>query len=205
MSNTTIPNVPGGKRIVFTGGSGKAGRHVIPYLVSKGHKVLNLDLIPFPDASADVYTLKTDLTNQGQVFNAFTSHFNMSGYSSGPLPGPPDVVIHFAAYARNMLVPDNETFTANVTSTYNVIETACKLGVKKIIIASSETTYGVCFSQGDTDYHSFPLEEDYDVDPEDSYALSKICGEKTARSVGSHELFHFISLTSVVCPSFQRN
>jgi nucleoside-diphosphate-sugar epimerase len=60
---------------------------------------------------------------------------------------------------------------------------ACKLGVKKIIIASSETTYGVCFAQGDADYHSFPLEEDYDVDPEDSYALSKICGEKTARTV----------------------
>ena len=59
---------------------------------------------------------------------------------------------------------------------------ACKLGVKKIIIASSETTYGVCFAQGDADYHSFPLEEDYDVDPEDSYALSKICGEKTART-----------------------
>lgn len=63
-----------------------------------------------------------------------------------------------------------------------VIEAACKLGVKKIIIASSETTYGVCFAEGDYDYHSFPLEEDYDVDPMDSYALSKICGEKTART-----------------------
>ena len=58
-------------------------------------------------------------------------------------------------------MPDNECFTANVTATYNVIEAACKLGVKKIIIASSETTYGVCFSEGDTEYHSFPLEEDY--------------------------------------------
>jgi nucleoside-diphosphate-sugar epimerase len=86
------------------------------------------------------------------------------------------------AYARNMLVPDSELFQANVTSTYNIIEAACKLGVKKILIASSETTYGVCFAQGDAEYHSFPLEEDYDVDPEDSYALSKICGEKTART-----------------------
>lgn len=81
-----------------------------------------------------------------------------------------------------MIVPDNECFKANVTSTYNVIEAACKLGVKKIIIASSETTYGVCFSEGDSDYHSFPLEEDYDFDPADSYALSKICGEQTART-----------------------
>jgi hypothetical protein len=55
-----------------------------------------LDLVPFPDPSADVYTLKTDLTDSGQVFNALTTHFNMSGYSSGPVPGPPDVVIHFA-------------------------------------------------------------------------------------------------------------
>lgn len=81
-----------------------------------------------------------------------------------------------------MLVPDSECFQANVRSTYNVIEAASKLGVKKIIIASSETTYGVCFAQGDADYHTFPLEEDYDVDPEDTYALSKLCGERTART-----------------------
>lgn len=106
----------------------------------------------------------------------------MSGYGLGRPEPPPDAVIHFAAYARNMLVPDNECFKGNVLSTYNVVEAACKLGVKKILIASSETTYGVCFSEGDTDYHSFPLEEDYDVDPMDSYALSKLCGERTART-----------------------
>lgn len=173
------------KRIVFTGGSGKAGRHVIPYLISRGHSILNLDLIPFVDSK--VYTLKTDLTDSGQCFNALSSHFRLGEYENkrgnhGAPVQPVDAVIHFAAYARNMLAPDNETFRANVTSTYNVIEAACKLGIKKVIIASSETTYGVCFAQGNCDYRSFPLEEDYDVDPEDSYALSKICGEKTART-----------------------
>ncbi len=171
--------VAAGKRIVFTGGSGKAGRHVIPYLLNQGHKVLNLDLVPLPNP--DVYTLKTDLTDSGQVFNALSSHFNMGGYE-GPQVEAVDAVIHFAAYARNMLVPDNECFKGNVLSTYNVIEAACKLGIKKIIIASSETTYGVCFAQGDVDYHSFPLEEDYDVDPMDTYATSKLCGEQCARS-----------------------
>jgi nucleoside-diphosphate-sugar epimerase len=91
-------------------------------------------------------------------------------------------VIHFAAYARNMIVPDNECFRANVMSTYNVIEAACKLGIRKVVIASSETVYGVCFTNGDSDYHSFPLEEEYDCDPMDSYATSKLCGERTARS-----------------------
>ena len=122
MQDTTIPTKSGGKRILFTGGSGKAGRHVLPYLLAQGHKVLNVDLVPFPDPAADIYTLKADLTQSGQAFNALTSHFNMSGYNAKSLPPPPDVVIHFAAYPRNMIVPDNETFQANVTSTYNVIE-----------------------------------------------------------------------------------
>ena len=167
-------------RIVFTGGSGKAGKHAIPYLLSQGHQVLNLDLVPLDHP--DVYTLKTDLTDSGQVFNAFTSHFDMSEYSLPHPPPVPDAVVHFAAYARNLLVPDSEMFASNVRQTYNVIEAACKLGIKKVIIASSETVYGVCFTQGDSDYHSFPLEEDYDCDPEDSYATSKLCGERIARS-----------------------
>jgi nucleoside-diphosphate-sugar epimerase len=74
------------------------------------------------------------------------------------------------------------TFAANVLSTYNVIEAAMKLGVRKVIIASSETTYGVCFAEGDKDYHAFPLTEDYDSDPMDSYGLSKVVNEKTARA-----------------------
>jgi nucleoside-diphosphate-sugar epimerase len=176
-----------GKRIVFTGGSGKAGRHVIPELLKAGHEVLNLDLAPLPrpdgqSLSKDIFTIKTDLTKSGQVFNALTSHFNMAGYADNHLPQPPDVVIHFAAYSRNMLVPDDECFQANVSSTYNVIEAACKLGVKKIVVASSETTYGVCFAQGDVDYDHFPLSEDDAVNPEDSYALSKVCAERIASS-----------------------
>lgn len=174
-----------GKRIVFTGGSGKAGRHAIPELLKAGHTILNLDLKPLPNPDGegineDVYTLTTDLTDSGQVFNALTSHPSQSGYAGATLPTPPDVVIHFAAFPRNMIVPDNKTFESNVASTYNVIEAACKLGVKKIIIASSETTYGICFAQGDVDQDHFPMDEDDDVVPEDSYALSKICGERVA-------------------------
>lgn len=77
-------------------------------------------MIECPDPDAGVFTLKTDLTDGGQVFTALTTHFDFAGYEHGHPEPPPDVVIHFAAYARNMLVPDNECFKANVTSTYNV-------------------------------------------------------------------------------------
>jgi nucleoside-diphosphate-sugar epimerase len=158
------------KRIIFTGGTGKAGRHAVPYLLAKGYSILNLDLKPLD--LPGVNTLITDLTDSGQTFNALTTHFGFDGYNDGTPPRAPDVMIE----------PDNKTFAANVTSTYNVIEAAMKLGVRKVIVASSETTYGVCFAEGDKDYHSFPLTEDYDSDPMDSYGLSKVVNEKTARA-----------------------
>ncbi len=118
-------------------------------------------------------TLIADVTDSGQVFNALTMHWGFDGFETGHVPTPPDAVVHFAAIPRVLIEPDNKTYQVNVMSTYNVIEAACKLGIKKIIIASSETTYGVCFAEGDKDFHSFPLEEDYDTDPMDSYGVSK--------------------------------
>jgi nucleoside-diphosphate-sugar epimerase len=73
-----------------------------------------------------------------------------------------------------MIVPDDETFRGNILGTYNVIKAAANLGVQKIIIASSVSTYGVTYAQGDVDYPSFPIEEDLDVDPMDTYAISKV-------------------------------
>ena len=169
-----------GKRIVFTGGSGKAGRHAVPHLLAKGYTIYNVDLKPLDVPG--VNTLIADLTDSGQAFNALTSHFGFEGYQRAKLPSAPDAVVHFAAIPRVLIEPDNVTFAANVMSTYNVIEAAMKLGVRKVIIASSETTYGVCFTEGDKDFHAFPLDEDYDVDPMDSYGLSKVCNEKTARA-----------------------
>ena len=169
-----------GKRIVFTGGSGKAGKHVVPWLKAKGYDILNLDLKPLD--CAGVNTLITDVTDSGQVFNALPTHHGFEGFDIGQTPRAPDAVVHFAAVPRVLIQPDNVTFAANTISTYNVIEAAMKLGVPKVIIASSETTYGVCFAEGDKDYHHFPLEEDYDIDPMDSYGLSKLVNEKTAKA-----------------------
>lgn len=167
-------------RIVFTGGSGKAGRHVVPWLRARGYEILNLDLKPLD--CEGVNTLIADVTDSGQVFNALSMHFGFEGYETGKGPAKVDAVVHFAAIPRVLIQPDNLTYSVNVISTYNVVEAAMKLGIRKVIIASSETTYGVCFAEGDKDFHHFPLEEDYDIDPMDSYGLSKLVNEKTARA-----------------------
>jgi nucleoside-diphosphate-sugar epimerase len=141
---------------------------------------MNVDLVPLDYPGVD--NLLADITDSGQIFNAMSSYAGLDELEPGHGIPKFDAVVHFAAVPRILIKPDNETFRINTMGTYNVIEAAVKLGVKKIIIASSETTYGICFSDGKTNPHVLPLEEDYDVDPMDSYGLSKVVNEKTARS-----------------------
>lgn len=168
------------KRIIFTGGSGKAGRHVVQYLVEQGYQVLNLDTKPLDNPK--VRTLITDITDQGQVMNALSSYMGLHEFDEDLEPKPIDAVVHFAAIPRIMIVPDNELFRINTMGTYNIVEAATKLGIKKIVLASSETTYGLVFNYRARDPEYFPLDEDYPVDPRDSYALSKVINEKTAQA-----------------------
>ncbi|MFC2252327.1 NAD-dependent epimerase/dehydratase family protein [Labrys portucalensis] len=173
------------KRIMFTGGSGKAGRHVVKDLLDHGYEVLNIDTKPLDDPR--VRTLIADITDASQVFNALSSYMGTHEFDASLRPQKVDAVVHFAAIPRIMIVPDNEVFRVNALGTYNVIEAATKLGIRKVVIASSETTYGVVFAHEHRNPAYFPLDEDYDVDPMDSYALSKVVNEKTARAFALRE------------------
>ena len=168
------------KKIIFTGGSGKAGRHVVHHLTDYGYEVLNLDLKPLDNPK--VRTLITDITDSGQVFNALSSTIALHEFAPDLSPPKIDAVVHFAAIPRIMIVPDNEVFRINTMGTYNILEAAYKLGIPKVIIASSETTYGLVFANQPRDPKYLPLDEEYPSDPMDSYALSKICNERTAHA-----------------------
>lgn len=165
-------------RVFFTGGSGKAGRHAIPVLREAGFEVTNADLVPLRQEG--VPDLRVDLTDAGQVFNAMASP--ASALDLDRTPRPYDAVVHFAAVPSMFLAAESEIYRVNVLSTFNVLDAATKLGIRKIVLASSETTYGICFAQGEVKPAYLPVDEDHPTVPQDSYAMSKVVNEVTARS-----------------------
>ena len=166
-------------RIFFTGGSGKAGAHVVDHLARLGHQVTNVDRVPL--GHPDVADLRVDLTDTGQVYSAMAG---LARFEELDLPEKPayDAVVHFAALPAILIAPDATTYATNVLSTYNVLEAATRLGVRKVVFASSETTYGICFAQGERRPLYVPVDEEHPTVPEDSYAMSKVANEVTARS-----------------------
>ena len=171
-------------RIFFTGGSGKAGHHVAPFLASQGHQVTNADLTPL--RHPDVTDLRVDLTDAGQVYSAMAGMPTMADLDElGPAAAEGsayDAVVHFAAIPAILIAPDATTFATNILAHYNVLEAATRLGIRKVVFASSETTYGICFARGERKPLYLPVDEDHPVVPEDSYAMSKVAGEVVSRS-----------------------
>jgi|TARA_B110000977_G_C10960171_1_gene448224 nucleoside-diphosphate-sugar epimerase len=167
-------------RLLFTGGSGKAGKHCIDYLRDQGHTILNVDLIDLGHDS--VQTRLADITDAGQIFDVMSSYANYHELDLGQGVPKFDAVIHFAAIPRLMMTSDNECYRVNTLGTYNVLDAAIKFGIKKVIFASSETTYGVCFADGEVKPDYLPIDENHPTIPQDSYAMSKVVNEATAKS-----------------------
>jgi nucleoside-diphosphate-sugar epimerase len=151
------------KKIIVTGGTGKAGRAAIQELVNSGYEVRNLD-IAGNSAPGDPTSLAVDLTDYGQTVDA------MVGY---------DGVVHLAAIPAPFIRTDEVTFRVNMSSTFNVFQAATTLGMKRIVWASSETTLGLPFDREKPDYA--PIDENQTPYPESTYALSKLLSEEMAR------------------------
>jgi nucleoside-diphosphate-sugar epimerase len=157
--------------IAVTGGSGKAGRVVVRDLRKQGHRVLNIDLVPSAESShpeADIPFLRADVTDFGQTLEAL---------SGGDTMGGVEAVVHLAAIPSPAHATPDQVFRTNVTSTYTVFAAAARLGLPRVVWASSETTLGLPFERP-PDYA--PVDEAH-VYPETSYALSKVLGEEMAR------------------------
>lgn len=181
------------KRIIVTGGSGKAGHWIVKHLVETGYDVINVDTRR--PAVAQCRTIVADLTQLGQVVAAFSPH------GTGNRT-PYDGVIHMAAIPRAHENPNDEIFRINSLTTYNVLEACGLLGIKKTVIASSESSYGLCFADKFFAPHYLPIDEAHPQLPEDTYGLTKVINEVTAAMFHRRDGTQIISfrIGNVVCP-----
>jgi nucleoside-diphosphate-sugar epimerase len=159
------------QRVLVTGGTGKAGHWIVKHLVERGYDVVNVDLrLP---AQPICRCLTADLTDLGQVVDAFSPH---STGSRAPYAG----VIHMAAIPRPHMHPNSEVWRVNTLSTYNVLEACGLLGIRRVVLGSSESSYGLCFANEFFEPKYLPLDEAHPQLPEDTYGLTKLVGEATA-------------------------
>jgi nucleoside-diphosphate-sugar epimerase len=172
------------KRIAVTGGSGKAGRVVVRDLAERGHEVLNIDRVPSPESSApdsSIPFLAADVTDFGQALEALAGGDAMPGF---------DAVVHLAAIPSPAHATPDQVFRTNMTSTHAVFAAAARLGLQRVVWASSETTLGLPFKRP-PDYA--PVDEAH-MYPETSYALSKVLGEEMARQFSRWSGIPFVGL-----------
>ena len=112
-------------RIFFTGGSGKAGRHVVTHLAEQGHQVTNADVVRLRHPT--VADLRVDLTDIGETYSALAGLARVEELDLAQKPAY-DAVVHFAAVPAILLASDARTYATNVLSTYNVLEAATRTG-----------------------------------------------------------------------------
>ncbi|HJZ47089.1 MAG TPA: NAD(P)-dependent oxidoreductase [Roseiflexaceae bacterium] len=163
------------KKIVVTGGSGKAGRATVRELLDHGYAVRNIDIAP-PREQISPYQ-SVDLMDLGQTIEA--------------LHGA-DAVVHLAANPNPSGWTEERIFRHNTTTTYNIFRAATLLGLGRVVWASSETTLGLPFEREQPRYA--PIDEEHPLFPESSYALSKVISEEMARQFSRWSGIPFVGL-----------
>jgi Nucleoside-diphosphate-sugar epimerases len=151
------------RTIAVTGGSGKLGTHVVELLKKEGYKIRSLDAKRADRLGGE--QLAVDLSDFGQVAGAL---------------GGVDAIVHLAAIPAPLGHTNSYIFSNNVLSTYNVLEAASLLGIRKVVTGSSESAYGFAWAPSPFSPEYFPVDENHPLLPQECYGLSKAVGEQTA-------------------------
>ncbi|MCJ2036011.1 NAD-dependent epimerase/dehydratase family protein [Methylobacterium sp. J-068] len=163
------------KRIAVTGGHGKVGKTLVPYLREKGYDVFVVDKDSPNDLDEPI--MQVDLEDFGQTLDALSS-VGKDVYARAE-PKAFDAIVHLASIPHPRMVADSVEFRLNMMATYNVFEAARRLGIKDVVWAASEVGIGVPFDKTDAPY--VPVDEDYPMRGFNVYALTKVLGEEMAR------------------------
>jgi nucleoside-diphosphate-sugar epimerase len=147
--------------VLVTGSSGAVARPVCAELARRGHHVRGLDVLPTPWLDDAVVG---SITDRAFVLQAATGV---------------DTIVHLAAVPDE--APFDELVGPNVFGLFNVMDAARKLGVRRVVLASSIQTIQRAWRRDDLVMTS-------EATPGNHYALTKVwaesMGEMYARCYG---------------------
>ena len=149
-------------KVIVTGGAGFIGSHIVDALIGNGHTPFVIDNFYSGDIKnlpSSVKVFEADITDGTKIAAIFDEV-------------RPDAVSHQAAQMSVSLSMRDPIFDANnnVMGLLNVFDNAARVGVKKIVFASSG---GVLYGEATT-----PAPEDSPKRPVSPYGISKWIGEQ---------------------------
>src|SRR4051812_18208372 len=138
-------------RVVVTGGTGLIGSQVVRGLVGR-HDLTVFDRGRPTDLPKGVVWKIGDHENQGEGFDVLRGH---------------DAVIPLSAIPSVYNHPQCTIFRINAVGTYNVAEAAARLGLQKIIAASSINALGIGQAERAMAPLAIPVDETHPRRPQD--------------------------------------
>ncbi len=154
-------------KTLVTGGAGFIGSHLVDELVARGDDVVVLDNLRRGRAS--LVALGARLA-EGDI---------RDGDAVARCVAGAEVVFHLAAQSNVMgAMSDLEySFTTNVSGTFNVLTSAARAGVRRVVFSSSREVYG--------EPAALPVTESAPTEPKNPYGASKVAGEAYCRAMGA--------------------
>ena len=177
-------------KILITGGNGRAGTYVVKEFLENGYEVINADtsspnfIEPTETKIHNLSYKKIDFTDFGQTLSSLEGC---------------DAVVHLAAIPNPLTLPPHEVFRINMMTTYNVLESAFLLNIKKIVLASSINAIGAAFplilwDEDPIMPNYLPVDENHPTRSSDVYATTKWLGEEMAEAFARRSKTQIASL-----------
>jgi nucleoside-diphosphate-sugar epimerase len=168
------------RNVLITGGAGGCARYTAAELRERYNVTLFDRALPGEGMypwETDLPFVKGDLTSLSDCMRAITL-------------AQADAIVHLGAIPFNserqpgqqgaQHLAEDETMRVNTMGTFYLMDAARRLGVKRVVMASTFFVLGLGFRISDNPFivEYLPIDEEHPLRPEDSYSLSKVLGEE---------------------------
>lgn len=170
-----------GKRVLVLGGAGFIGSHVVDELLREPvTEVVVLD--NFVRGSRDNLAAAAEDPRVRLVEGSIRDRSLLAELMSGA-----QQVFHLAAlWLHECVEHPRDAIEINVVGTFNVIETAQRAGVEKVVFSSSASVYG--------DAVAIPMTEEHPFNSRTLYGATKIAGEQMFRAFNEQHGVDYVGL-----------